>query len=519
MKRRWQRLPLTARVALVVAGLMVLLGVLASQQVLSTLGRVQTDRIRELARTHAEALSVALGPLVIREDVWEIYDTLERARRASDRQRIVFTAVADAEGRVLAASDPARAPVGSRFERLAAGASELGALSLSSGQTQLKLIAPLAYEGRQVGRLVSELDVADLIAERGRITRLLILWNAAATAVLVLIGVAATRRMLAPLTQIAERMRLADDTPEPIPPEALPPGENELGNLARTYNAMVQALRMKAEAERRLAERERFVSLGRLASSLAHEINNPLGGLLNATDTVRKYADDPQVVRRSAEILERGLRHLRDVARATLDQNRIDRSGQPARPEDFEDLKLLIEPEIRRRGQRLEWDVALGGGDLGALPSAPLRQIALNLLLNASAAAPRGGRVGLRVRIGEGALQMVVSDTGPGLSPEARKRLLSSEEVPQGRGVGLRLVRELVGRLGGRILLPPGGVGSRIRIVLPLGGAAGDAADDAAGGGAGSEAAAAGPDGANGAEGADGAEGGARRAGREAGDA
>ncbi len=469
VKRSWQLLPLTARVALVVAGLMVLLGLLASQQVLSRLGQVQTDRIRELARTHVEALSVALGPLVLREDVFEIYDTLERARRASDGQRIVFTAVADAQGIVLAASDPKRAPVGSRFERLAAGARELGELSLGSGQTQLKLRAPLAYEGRTVGQLVSELDVADLIAERGRITRLLILWNAVATVVLVLIGVAATRRILAPLSRIAERMQLADDAPEPIPPEDLPPSDNELGNLARTYNAMVQALRLKAEAERRLAERERFVSLGRLASSLAHEINNPLGGLLNATDTVRKYADDPAVVRRSADILDRGLRHLRDVARAALDQNRLDRAGQPARPEDFEDLRLLIEPEIRRREQALEWETRLDGESIAALPSAPLRQIALNLLLNASAAAPRGGQVGFRAMIEGGNLHMVISDNGPGLSAEARKRLMSSDQVQPGSGVGLRLVHDLVGRLGGKIVLAPGPEpGCRIRIVLPL---------------------------------------------------
>src|SRR5690606_5363424 len=96
---------------------------------------------------------------------------------------------------------------------------------------------------------------------------------------------------------------------------------------------------------------------GRLSSSLAHEINNPLGGLLNATDTIRRYADRPQVVRQSADLLERGLRHLRDVVRATLDENRIDHGGARLGRRDFEDLRLLIEPEVARQGQSLDWRV------------------------------------------------------------------------------------------------------------------------------------------------------------------
>ncbi len=70
---------------------------------------------------------------------------------------------------------------------------------------------------------------------------------------------------------------------------------------------MTTAVEARAEAERRLAERERFVSLGRLSSSLAHEINNPLGGLLNAADTIVTYADRPEVVRESGNLMLRGL--------------------------------------------------------------------------------------------------------------------------------------------------------------------------------------------------------------------
>lgn len=324
----------------------------------------------------------------------------------------------------------------------------------------------MEFQGRRVGNITSELDVGDLVAERTRVSLLLVFWNAIATAGLALVGLFATRRIMAPVVLLADRMSRSAEAPEPIPADELPPRETEFGRLASTYNSMATAVREKAEAERRLADRERFVSLGRLSSSLAHEINNPLGGLLNATDTIRSYADQPEVVRSSADLLERGLKHLRDVVRVTLEQNRIDRSGQPASLSDFEDLHLLMAPEIRRKAQSLTWDIQTEATALARLPASQIRQILLNLLLNASAAAGEGGAVGLRVQEAEAGLVFEISDSGPGLSDAAQQRLLSSQPIPPGGGVGLRLVHDLVQDLGGLLSLPPRDQGCLISIVF-----------------------------------------------------
>ena len=109
--QRFRNLPVTLRVPLITAALMILLGLLASQSVLSALGRVQDARLSETARLHVEGLSVALGPSVLRQDVWEVYDILDRARASSEGQRLLLTVVADERGHVLAATDPRRAPV------------------------------------------------------------------------------------------------------------------------------------------------------------------------------------------------------------------------------------------------------------------------------------------------------------------------------------------------------------------------------------------------------------------------
>lgn len=449
--KRLQRLPLSLRVPLIASALMVLVGVVASQQVLSSLSVVQEERLRELAGLHVDGLAVALGPSVLRRDVWEVFDTLDRAAAAGSGQRMVLTVVADENGRVIAASDPLRAPVDSDVGPLADGALPIEAIRLLGGDDHIRVTTDLDYQGRSVGRIISELNVSDLVAERRTAGLYLLAGNAAMTLALAFGGYVAMRRMLKPVALLAGHMGRMEGTLEPIPASDLPRGDTELAQLFQTYNAMTEAVQAKAEAERRLAERERFVSLGRLSSSLAHEINNPLGGLLNATDTIRAYADRPEVVRDAADLLDRGLRHLRDVARATLEQNRIDRSGLPLRPEDFDDLRLLFGPEVVRLNQKLDWRVEAPTEVLEAHPAAAVRQIVLNLLLNAAAAAGTGGSVGLQLRARDDGLDLRITDSGPGLSDAARQRLLTDDPVQPGGGVGLRLVRDLVRQVGGGV--------------------------------------------------------------------
>jgi len=466
---RFRDLPVTVRVPLVTAALMIVLGLVASQIVLAALGRVQDARLSETARLHLEGLSVALGPPVLRQDVWEVYDILDRARAAFDGQRLLLTVVADERGRVLAATDPRRAPVGESVAGFEAGAVAPDAVRMTGG-TVLRVIAPLGYQGRDVGRIVTELDVTDLLAERRAVAVWLLFGNAVATAVLAFGGWLAVARILRPVGALVRAMDGSKGAPRPIGEAEIPRGDPGLARLIDTYNRMTTAVEERGQAERRLSERERFVSLGRLSSSLAHEVNNPLGGLLNAADTIRTYADRPEVVRESAELMQRGLVHLREVTRAILDQNRLDRAGQVLRPEDFEDLRLLFAPEAQSRDQALDWRIEAGAEALASQPAAPVRQVALNLLLNAGAVAGHEGRVGLVVTNGGDGLSIEVSDSGAGLSPADLGRLMASGPLPPGGGVGLRLVHDIVAGLDGRLSHHRTGGETVIRVDLPIAG-------------------------------------------------
>lgn len=459
--------PITIRVMFATAVLMVLFGLVASQQVLSTLGKLQDERLQEYARLHVEGLAVALGPFALHKDVWEVYDTLDRARANASGERILFTVVADDRGRVLAATDPVRAPVDSEVGMFAGDAVPVGEVTAANGDSVVRVIAPLSVQGRDVGQIVTELDVSDLALQRRNAALALLAGNASATVILVLAGYFVMARMLRPVELLAQHMGEVGDTPHPIPESAIPRSDTVLARLLRNFNDMAGAIDARTEAERRLAERERFVSLGRLSSSLAHEINNPLGGLLNATDTIRTYADRPEVVRQSADLIDRGLRHLRDVSRVILEENRMDRSGRALSASDFDDLRLLFEPEVIRRRQRLEWNVNGTGKIVQHLPSAPVRQIALNLLLNASSAAPEDGDIALSVRDLNDGLELAVTDNGPGLSDADQARLMSQAPVELGGGVGLRLVRDLVAGMGGAIAYERVSGRTEIRVSFP----------------------------------------------------
>lgn len=464
------RIPITLKVPLFVALLMLLLSAVLSERVLTRLIATQEEHLRNLSAAYLDGVSSFLVPHVLREDVWEVFDILDRSLARYETVRPLETVVVSRSGNVIAATDPIRYP---SLEPLPAdfATAAQAPVGIDAERGEAFVHRVLRYQGTEIGAIHAVLDIRHLLAERTDVVIALVATNGALTLLLALAGYLVVRRMVAPVRTLTDHLTAgADGHAAPIADADMPAAGSEARRLFDAYNRLVQAERERTELALRLAEEERLASLGRLASGMAHEINNPLGGLFNALDTVRRHGNVEAVRMSAVGLLERGLTGIRNVVAAALQTYRPERAPRPFGRTDVADVTVLVAPEARRRNLSVEWRCAIVRPL--PLPSHPLRQALLNLVLNACAASPDGGRVHVCLSVTNGMLQVVVADEGPGL-PDWAATLLATPDPPApiGRsgGLGLWLVRRTVTHVGGSLeCAGPDGGGATVTMRVPV---------------------------------------------------
>jgi signal transduction histidine kinase len=240
-------------------------------------------------------------------------------------------------------------------------------------------------------------------------------------------------------------------------------GAPELEALAERWNAMTAALKHHQE---KLVESEKLAGIGRLAAGVAHEINNPLGVILGYAKLLRKRAD-PAAAEDLAVIEEETLR-AKEIVDGLLDLSR----PLPASAERV-DLRALSDDVVSRlRDAHLLDDVAVSVDGAASVAGHPekLRQVLVNLVRNAAEAAGPGGRVTVGVGERDGAVEVAVRDSGPGIPPELRPRLFEPFFTTKARGTGLGLAvsRAIARAHGGELEADaPDGRGARFALRLP----------------------------------------------------
>jgi PAS domain S-box-containing protein len=242
--------------------------------------------------------------------------------------------------------------------------------------------------------------------------------------------------------------------------------------------AMVEDITERRQAQEALIQSEKLAVTGRLAASLAHEINNPLQsvigclGLAQESLAAGEEKDADELLRIATEELERAA----GIVAQLRDMNRPAGSGE----RECADVNLLLEhvlmltrEQCHRRGVEVERDVT---EELPSLMLAPdrIQQAFLNLVLNAIEAMPDGGQ--LRVSTSRTSdppgVSLSFTDTGPGIAPDALPHVFDPfyTTKSEGLGLGLYITRNIVEEHGGRIevesLL---GEGATFTVWLPTG--------------------------------------------------
>jgi signal transduction histidine kinase len=458
---RW---PLAVKVPLLLASLMVVVAAGISKAVLYRLYTTQQAHFKELNATYLEGLATALQPTLVRRDPWEAFDILDRAGARYQSVQARVTLVMTPDGKVLAASDPMAHPIGSDPPESLLATS---VLDLADPAGEVWIRRELQEAGIPLGTVAALVDITRFQAVRRETIVTLVGFNALLTMFLAVLGWFLVRRALQPLTRLSDLLgRSADGRLPTISDAELPPADTEVGRAYRRYNAAAQAVEEREALVTRLAAEERAALIGRYASAMTHEVNNPLGGLFNAVRMIQRHGDDPLQRERAARLIERGLTGIRNVVKASLVLWRSSGDDGMVTRADIEDLRFLVASEAERRELTLDWENDVRTGM--AVPAQPVRQIALNLLLNACAASPPGSIVAFRAHERDGALLLEIADQGGGMPEGPRRLLLEGAEVPlpTASGLGIWTVSRLIAEMRGEISVSSG-AGTRILIKLP----------------------------------------------------
>jgi len=274
------------------------------------------------------------------------------------------------------------------------------------------------------------------------------------------------QRMATPLLRITRRMeQIQQRLPQRMELETYNYGD-ELGRLFSAYNQMVEALQEKAVLEREMLSSERLAAVGRLTAGIAHEINNPLAGLLTALDTLKYRGNLDQHSQHTLGLLERGLLQIKDTVAALLVEARSER--RLLRKQDLEDIETLLHGQLQKQAVTLE--VELVFTDPVVLPAAPVRQILLNLLNNAIQATGPGGWVKFSADCQGEQFRLCVCNTGSPITEDQLERLFEPfvSYREGGHGLGLWVTYQLVQQLGGGIEVASENSQVRFLVLLPL---------------------------------------------------
>ncbi len=288
---------------------------------------------------------------------------------------------------------------------------------------------------------------------------------------------------------------------------------DEIGQLANSFSRMLDALQISRsevenyqatledkikertndleEAQNQLVQSEKMGAIGQLAAGVAHELNNPLAGILGYS----QFALEKLKLRNADTITEKDMasfnRYLNDIENQarrckTIVQNllKFSRSNQDSLAASFQLDAALIETVELLRHQLEMQQIQIVTEIPTSSPSihgnvGKIQQVVTNLIINAMHATPQGGTITVGMKhsptLGEfeGAVEIFVSDTGCGMADEIKSKIFepffTTKEVGKGTGLGLSVSYGIIRDHGGEIkVISEVGKGTTFVVILPL---------------------------------------------------
>ena len=258
----------------------------------------------------------------------------------------------------------------------------------------------------------------------------------------------------------------------PFPPEKTHLIEKIAGEISLA-TGKVRAAEDNLQLESQLRHADRLATLGVLAAGIAHELNEPLSRILGFAQLVQKNPGlPPTALRDLSRIVDASL-HAREIVQKLLSFGH----GAPAPVEECDVNAIaagvldFLEPRCRSTGIEVRRELARRTLTIRADPT-ELRQVMVNLAVNALQAMPGGGRLTVRTAEEDELCVLTVEDTGVGMTPEVMDRIFipffTTKDEGRGTGLGLPVVHGILTSRGGTITVQSKvGAGSRFTVRLP----------------------------------------------------
>jgi two-component system NtrC family sensor kinase len=337
--------------------------------------------------------------------------------------------------------------------------------------------------GQRVGMLyvgVLEAKYADV---RWKALSLFILITVAGMLLALGLGYIIANKMSRPVQKLIEASNQVSQGN--LSPEIGPISKSEIGVLQKTFQEMLTSIqerdkRQRVESEIKLLQSEKQASVGKLAGGVAHEINNPLTGIVTFTHMLLRRNDIPEEVRGDLETIAQETERVRKIVKGLLDfsrQTELDRE-----PTDVNRLvrqtMTLVENQALIKGVNLTFESG-DGLPMVTLDRNQIQSVLLNIIINALDATDPGGSITITTNIGistskpgQKGIEILCTDTGCGIPPENLNRLFdpffTTKEVGHGTGLGLSVSYGIVERHGGTIWVQSKvGKGSTFKVWLP----------------------------------------------------
>lgn len=447
------------------------------------------DELKQDLLTHSASIGRLLAKTLVtpmvHDDVWRTFEIINSPFQASprpgDSQTAEIAMVLNPAQQVYVSTQPTQFPMLSDparanpdFNALAPAIRSVREFETSAIEAphsdRIYTVTPIVSDGVLLGTLVLGYSKSAFLPRFYGIAKRAGLVTLAVMAVLLPASWYWAQRFAAPMVSLAKSM---GTVAAHIPDEAavrVAESRDELGQLGAAFNAMLKQLREKEALKREIMFSERLAAVGRLSAAIAHEINNPLGGMLNAIDTFRRRGSDDPHIGKTLSLLERGLQQIRNTIAALLVEAKAE--SHPLSRQDVEDTHTLVLADAHRKSLEFTWENDVV--DVLPLPSTLVRQVLLNLMLNAVQAAEPRGRVASQVYRDSRELRIVVRNDGAHIPQEQMEYLFEpfSTTRRNGHGLGLWVTYQIVTQLGGEIAASSEPGETRFEVRLPLTGAA-----------------------------------------------